>query len=226
LDALMMDKFPLDLGKGAMEGAKVSISTFVILHHTGHNSRGGGDHWDWLIQIPDYFLAELGARMQANQGDDFPGLLTFASEIAPFQWTLGTRFWRLAPHRNLYLDYQGPISGGRGKVHRQAAGELEWIFLSDFQLRFRLLRLGWLGECSTEPLNNQAWFGGSDCDPAQLALGASAKTSSAQYCLSYSPPSGSSHDPSQGQMADASRSGSALPWSAQSADSGQYWLFS
>lgn len=220
-----MDKFPLDLGKGAMEGAKVSISTFVILHHTGHNSRGGGDHWDWLIQIPDYFLAELGARMQANQGDEFHGLLTFASETDPFQWTLGSQFWRLAPHRNLYLDYQGPISGGRGTVHRQAAGELEWIFLSDFQLRFRLLRLQWLGECSRRPLLNPTWFCVTQGDPARVALGASAKTTSGQYCLSYSPPSGSSDHPTEGQMADPSRIGNALPWRSQAADSGQYWRF-
>jgi hypothetical protein len=32
----------------------------------------------------------------------------------------------LGDHRKLYLDYEGPVSGGRGAVRRWDAGELEW----------------------------------------------------------------------------------------------------
>ena len=32
-----------------------------------------------------------------------------------------------APHRSLYLDYEGPVSGDRGTVTRWDAGEFEWI---------------------------------------------------------------------------------------------------
>lgn len=33
----------------------------------------------------------------------------------------------LAPHRRVYLDYEGPISGGRGSVRRWDAGECDVI---------------------------------------------------------------------------------------------------
>ena len=155
LDASVMDKFPLDPGKGLTKESKVLISPFVILHHTGHVSHERGDHWDWLIKIPEYFLSELAPRMQANPSDQNQGLLTFASEIHPSQWSSGTRFWRLAPHRNLYMEYEGQISQGRGNVKRIASGQLHWIFLSDFLLQFHLFGLGWLDDCQ-----NQTTFGG------------------------------------------------------------------
>jgi hypothetical protein len=34
-------------------------------------------------------------------------------------------------HRLLYLDYEGPISGGRGQVRRLDGGELEWVERSE-----------------------------------------------------------------------------------------------
>lgn len=30
------------------------------------------------------------------------------------------------PHRRLYLDYEGPVSGGRGSVKRWDAGTFSW----------------------------------------------------------------------------------------------------
>jgi len=230
LDAWMLDKFPLDLGKGVNGGSKVSISPFVILHHTGLASRDRGDHWDWLIRFPDYFLAELGARMQASQGDQFPGLLTFASETPPFDWSLGSHFWRLAPHRNQYLDYQGPVSGGRGQVRREALGELEWIFLSDFQLRFRLLRLEWMGESLADCGGDSPWLTVSPRDPGPNPIeanrGASVKPPSGQYCLTYAPGGGFCGELLAEQAALAPPDGGALPWTSQVADPGQYWRFS
>jgi hypothetical protein len=32
-----------------------------------------------------------------------------------------------ADHRLLYLDYEGPVSGGRGEVRRWDAGAFEWL---------------------------------------------------------------------------------------------------
>jgi DNA polymerase ligase (LigD)-like protein len=32
----------------------------------------------------------------------------------------------LGDHRKMYLDYEGPVSGGRGQVRRWDAGMLEW----------------------------------------------------------------------------------------------------
>jgi DNA polymerase Ligase (LigD) len=33
----------------------------------------------------------------------------------------------VGPHRLVYLDYEGPVSGGRGNVRRFDAGTFEWI---------------------------------------------------------------------------------------------------
>jgi hypothetical protein len=200
LDACVMDKFPLDPGKGSIEEAKVLSSPFVILHHTGHISQDRGDHWDWLIQIPEYFLAELAPRMQANQRVQTHGLLSFASEIHPNQWSEGTLFWRLAPHRPVYLEYQGEVSQGRGRVKRIASGQLHWIFMSDFRLSFRLFRLGWLDD-HQEGLN----FGGASTNPS---LG--------QYSLIYDRLTCKHSDPSP----------TPLPWTSSKADTGAYWRLS
>ena len=34
---------------------------------------------------------------------------------------------RIGDHRLLYLDYEGPVSGGRGSVQRIDGGDLTWL---------------------------------------------------------------------------------------------------
>ena len=50
-------------------------------------------------------------------------------------------------HRLLYLDYQGPVSGGRGSVSRWDAGTYEGLSESEGEIEFRLegRRIG--GKC-------------------------------------------------------------------------------
>ena len=221
LDAWMLDKFPLDLGKGMKEEAKVSNSPFVILHHTGHFSQDRRDHWDWLIRFPESFLAELAPRMQACHGEHFPGLLAFASETPPNQWSGGTKFWRLAPHRMKYLEYEGEISRGRGSVKRIASGELQWIFFSDFQLQFRLFRLGWLDDCQ-----HSHWFRpeSNSGDPPGRSLGASINSTPGQYSLTHALGKSQLGDSRLGR--DKLGRECVLPWTAQGADSEPFWRFS
>jgi len=45
-----------------------------------------------------------------------------------------------AQHRLLYLDYEGPLSGGRGHVQRWDAGTFEWI--ADLPERIEVELLG------------------------------------------------------------------------------------
>ena len=49
-----------------------------------------------------------------------------------------------APHRLLYLDYEGPVSAGRGSVSRWGAGEFRRI--SETQVHFFGTRLAGLYE--------------------------------------------------------------------------------
>ena len=44
----------------------------------------------------------------------------------------------IANHRLLYLDYEGPVSGGRGQVRRVDAGTYEWLQDTATLLQVRL----------------------------------------------------------------------------------------
>ncbi|TWT59028.1 ATP-dependent DNA ligase [Thalassoglobus neptunius] len=61
-------------------------------------------HWDFLIESENVLLTWRLAT------EPFIG-----AEIAAEQ---------LAPHRLIYLDYEGPVSGGRGEVTNWDRGEL------------------------------------------------------------------------------------------------------
>lgn len=72
---------------------------YVVLHHTGVEQ----SHFDLLIEHgPDGLLA--------------------AWRCAQWPPPAGAAFEPLPDHRRIYLDYQGPISGGRGEVRRVASG--------------------------------------------------------------------------------------------------------
>jgi hypothetical protein len=74
------------------------VPRYVILEHD-HPRR----HWD--------FLLEAGAELAGWRLGEEPGPgRSVPAEPAP-------------PHRRLYLDYEGPVSGGRGSVVRWDTGE-------------------------------------------------------------------------------------------------------
>ncbi|QOJ01392.1 MAG: hypothetical protein HRU70_13205 [Phycisphaeraceae bacterium] len=72
-----------------------------------HRLPDGSEHFDWMIE----------------PGGDAEGLVTFRV-MERIDTATGGRFpaTRLPPHREAYLDYQGPVSGGRGQVRRVARG--------------------------------------------------------------------------------------------------------
>jgi hypothetical protein len=75
---------------------------FVILEH------------DWPARHWDLFL-EAGPVLRSWRllAEPLPG------KVVPAEAN--------AEHRPLFLDYEGPVSGGRGSVTRWAAGTFEWI---------------------------------------------------------------------------------------------------
>ena len=78
-------------------GAAGAIRRFVVLTH-----RWDGVHWD--------FLVEDGATLR-----------TWAVD-APIVAGADLPARALAPHRRVYLDYEGPIAGDRGTVERWDRG--------------------------------------------------------------------------------------------------------
>lgn len=75
---------------------------YVVLLHTGY----GPDHYDLMLDR-----------------DGASPLETYRCPRWPVE--AGDRAVRLPDHRRVYLDYEGPISGGRGKVARVEAGTFE-----------------------------------------------------------------------------------------------------
>jgi hypothetical protein len=82
---------------------------FVILDHD-HPFR----HWDFLLEDGDKLRAW---RLVAEPSRGVP----IAAEPLP-------------DHRPMYLDYQGPVGGGRGRVVRWDGGRFEWKNKSDVEL--------------------------------------------------------------------------------------------
>ena len=75
---------------------------FVILEHDWPTL-----HWD--------FLLEAGAELRSwrLRSEPIIGAIVIAEA--------------LPDHRSIYLDYEGPVSGGRGSVKRWDYGTFEWI---------------------------------------------------------------------------------------------------
>lgn len=85
---------------------------FVLLFHELPTTNPRKSHWDLLLE-PELATAEASAA----------GLLRTWALETPLDGPQPLKAERLADHRRLYLDYEGPISGDRGEVCRVAAGE-------------------------------------------------------------------------------------------------------
>lgn len=92
----------------------------VVLEHTLPD---GSVHFDWMIETPD----RADERRLATWR--LPGWRPDFTELAGE---------RIGDHRAVYLHYEGPVSGGRGRVRRVAAGEVVGLELSADAARFEI----------------------------------------------------------------------------------------
>ncbi|MEM9346364.1 MAG: hypothetical protein AAGB26_07090 [Planctomycetota bacterium] len=85
------------------------LQTAIVEHTTP-----AGVHHDWLIEDP---------RLPNPHAPDAK-LWTARVTPPPQHWPKLKRFdfTVIPPHRRIYLDYQGPVSGNRGDVKRLAKG--------------------------------------------------------------------------------------------------------
>jgi hypothetical protein len=82
---------------------------FAVLHHIGWPAHA--DHYDLLRQTAD------------GRDDNDTVLKAFASLTEEFP-APPSRLQLLPDHRRLYLAYEGPVSGDRGRVQRVDEGHL------------------------------------------------------------------------------------------------------
>lgn len=86
---------------------------FVVLRHVVREA-GAGEAEEAHV---DLMVEDLAGEDGAGEGG---ALVTFQLEAAP-----PARGRRSFDHRPRYLDYEGPISGGRGRVERLDAGRVD-----------------------------------------------------------------------------------------------------
>lgn len=90
---------------------------FALLRHEVPESFGRSSHWDLLLEREN-------------------SCWTWALEVLPHGLfhspeNESVSALRLPDHRKHYLDYQGPLSGDRGTVHRTLGGTCKWLENSD-----------------------------------------------------------------------------------------------
>jgi DNA polymerase Ligase (LigD) len=119
---------------------------FAILEHD-HPAL----HWDFLLENGDVLLTW---RLSAPPA---PGATVEAA--------------RAFDHRLLYLDYEGPVSGGRGAVTRWDGGMFKWVERQPIQLTVHLQGARLQGVFHLKWLEGESWRGWFTADPAGAADG-------------------------------------------------------
>ena len=87
---------------------------FVILLHELPPGHQRATHWDFMLEDGETL------KTWALEEELQPGGEACAQQ--------------LADHRLDYLEYEGPISGGRGRVSRWDEGDFQWIEKTDTRL--------------------------------------------------------------------------------------------
>jgi DNA ligase D-like protein (predicted 3'-phosphoesterase) len=95
---------------------------FVLLFHESPAESSRESHWDFMVEtggvLRTWALTANPAMIDVDQGD-------IAAEQLP-------------DHRLDYLEYEGPISQGRGRVEQVDAGQFEVLSETEFELALNL----------------------------------------------------------------------------------------
>lgn len=117
------------------ESLKASLRSgkrrFVILYHEMPDEDERASHFDWMFECGNSL--RTWTVEENNRVEDFlnspDGLVSFRCPAE-----------RLADHRPIYLEYEGPVSNNRGMVFRRLSGVFEAIDEREdcFQCRLRI----------------------------------------------------------------------------------------
>ncbi|MDO4550745.1 MAG: hypothetical protein Q4C96_05790 [Planctomycetia bacterium] len=101
---------------------------FTILEH--HTS--DGTHWDLLLEHPETeFLLTWSTKTSPESLFQITHKNKNHNPSEPF--IISSSFFQRKPdHRNIYLTYEGEISGGRGTVRRWDSGTYTIIAQNEF----------------------------------------------------------------------------------------------
>lgn len=90
-------------------GRSISAGRFVLLRHSFPSGDARKSHWDLMLEQSENLFT---LQLLALPSPDSPHLQKIQA-------------MRLPDHRPIYLEYEGPISGNRGSVHRAAQGSYQ-----------------------------------------------------------------------------------------------------
>ena len=118
---------------------------FVLLYHECPSNVPRPSHWDFMLEqdcaLRTWVLSELPLAWRTAGESD----CVSAEEIQP--------------HRLDYLDLEGPLTGGRGRVSRIERGTFEVIESSEVHLRVRLSgrRISGMAELRRSDASTTQW---------------------------------------------------------------------
>ena len=119
-----------------------TLPTALLLHTTRT-----GWHHDWLVSDP------------SRPGDDEAAML-WTARVGPATWSWralgGFTLTPIAPHRRVYLGYEGAISRGRGVVRRVDEGQA-WVEVWSAERAVVRVRMrGFAGRLELRPVAGDA----------------------------------------------------------------------
>ncbi len=111
-----------------------------------HQTPDDASHFDWLLENP---------TQQPGSGP----LVCFRVEIPLNEWPDNSPvdLVRIADHRRLYLDYEGPISGNRGSVTRVCRFTFTATQWSDTEAQLRITTLTQTLDAALQHVTNNRW---------------------------------------------------------------------
>ncbi len=112
---------------------------FVVLFHATPIGYARPPHWDFMLERDGLLLTWA---LPLEPADNQPLIAE-----------------RLDDHRLGYLDFEGPVAGGRGEVARWDRGEWELLCMSDGELTARLKgdKLAGRVTLTRDPQHPQRW---------------------------------------------------------------------
>lgn len=111
---------------------------YVILEHDHPHL-----HWD--------FMLEGGPKLRTWRLEEVPALGKSIEATS------------LGDHRPLYLDYEGPVSNGRGNVTRWDAGTFTWRIDNEEEVVVNLEGTRLRGDARLSRLHDDRWAFAWDC---------------------------------------------------------------
>ncbi len=112
-----------------------------------HETRSGR-HFDLLIEDPTLGPPRLAPLWAARVS------------LPPAAWVAAgvLRLVPLPPHRRIYLDYQGPLTGGRGRVSRVASGHAVPRLWTAGRIEMSLRLGAFSGRLDLQRRSNRLWI--------------------------------------------------------------------